>query len=213
MIKCSKYISQTVIAQAWLKATACGVLSLILLAGCEDEQVRSYQAPKAPAYTPPAPMGPAGRPHAAEPGITWSLPESWLPIPGGSGMAMASFDAPGESGAAKVTVTPLSGQAGGVLPNINRWRGQVGLEPVGAIEEQPMTSVQVDQSPAGLIDLVSPPDATAGIERMLVVLVPRPQHNQTWFFKMTGPNQTVDLHKQAFVDFVESVSFAEAPGE
>ena len=197
----------------WLMSATCLVFVLGVLSGCDDESVRSYQAPKGPAYVPPAPIGPAVGQATTEQPITWNLPDDWRPMPGGSGMALASFTAPGEAGPAKVTVTVLSGQAGGILANINRWRGQVGLGPVHAIEEQPMTGVRVDQSPAGLIDLTSTQGTTAGVERMLVVLVPRQQDNRTWFFKMTGPNDTVARHKQAFIGFVQSVSFPETPDE
>jgi hypothetical protein len=201
-----------------------------ILPGCEDEPVHSYQAPKADPYVPPLPMGTAGVADVVPTSIAWELPEGWLPVTGGSGMAMASFDVPGkseeadvsgepvetggpESGAARVTVTSLAGQAGGILANINRWRRQVGLEPIQVIEEQPMTAVHVDKSPAGLIDLASPPDISAGIERILVVLLPRQQDNQTWFFKMIGPNDAVTQHKDDFIKFVESVTFQEAAGE
>lgn len=195
------------------------MLAAGVLTGCEDEQVRSYQAPKAAPYVPPAPMGPAADPQASGPGVTWDVPEGWQPATGGSGMAMASFDVPGiaggsdesggsgGSGPARVTVTPLSGQAGGVLANINRWRGQVGLGPIEKIEDQPMTGVHVDHAAAGLIDLTAPEGVSARTERMLVVLVPRQQQNQTWFFKMTGPNDTVTQHKEGFIGFVESVTF------
>jgi hypothetical protein len=198
-----------------------------LLPGCEDESIQSYQAPKAPAYVPPDPMGLADGHDHASPGITWKVPEGWQPVEDKSGMATATFEAaspppdinaPGDSqdaqapDPARITVTVLAGQAGGILGNINRWRRQVGLEPISSVEDQPMTGIQIDQSPAGLIDLVSPPDAK-DLQRMLVVLIPRQQENQTWFFKMTGPDDTVNLQKQNFVAFVESVRFQEAHSE
>jgi len=190
-----------------LLAVVLAGLAVGVLPGCDDDQVRTYQAPKSPPYVAPEPMGPAIDSDTAEPGITWDLPDGWQPMSGGSGMALALFEAPGESGAARVSVTPLTGSAGGVLANINRWRGQVGLNSIKTIEDQPMTGLQVDQSPAGLIDLASPQGISAGTERMLVVLVPRPQDDRTWFFKMTGPDDTITRHKQGFVRFVESVQF------
>lgn len=219
MVKHPKRNRPTRPRRLWLLAGALAGLAICTLPGCDDEQVRSYQAPKAPPYVPPAPMGPADSPDAASPSITWELPDGWQPVTAGSGMAMASFDVPGGSGGtggsgvARVTVTPLTSQAGGVLPNINRWRGQVGLGPIQAIEDQPMTGIQIDQTPAGLIDLVSPQGVTTRFQRILIVLVPRPQENRTWFFKMTGPNDTVTQHKQGFIEFVESVTFEGTPGE
>ncbi len=218
MDKYSKHHRCTGPKHLGLLIPTCAVLAICTLPGCDDEQVHSYQAPKAAPYTPPAPMTSANAPSAAAPKITWEQPDGWQLLTAGSSMAMASFDVPNgsdqteTSGAARVTVTPLTGQAGGILANINRWRRQVGLEPIEVIEDQPMTAIHVDAAPAGLIDLASPDGVSAGIERMLVVLVPRPQENQTWFFKMIGPNDTVTQHKQTFVEFVESVTFGESGG-
>ncbi len=196
-------------------------LSLVcVFSGCEEEAVRSYQAPKSPAYTPPAPMGPVtGSGSAAPSDINWDLPEGWQTSTTGLSMAMAIFDVVGNSAegevgeAARVTVTELSGEAGGFLGNVNRWRGQVGLAPVEKIELQPISPVQIDGHPAGLIDLAAAPGVTPGIPRMLVVLLPRIETNSTWFFKMTGPDDVVSQHKQNFIGFVESVRFGEAADE
>jgi hypothetical protein len=122
-------------------------------------------------------------------------------------MVLAGFDVPDETGPARVTVTSLSGEAGGVLANINRWRGQAGLQPVETIEDQPMTAVKTEHFLAGLVDLSAPEGAEARFQRMLIVLIPRREENRTWFIKMTGPTPTLDARKGEFVDFVESIRF------
>jgi len=195
---------------------------LILLGaayGCEEEPIRSYQAPKSPAYTPPAPMGPVTASVSAATDISWDLPEGWQPATDGSSMAVATFEAqaePAESeraGVCRITVTELSGPAGGILDNINRWRRQVGLEPVSKIEEQPVAPVMISDNPAGLIDLTSPPDVSTSFERMLVAFLPRAETDSTWFFKMTGPDAAVSIQKQNFVAFVESIRYEGAADE
>jgi len=63
------------------------------------------------------------------------LPFTWI-VPGGweagktSSMRLASYNVPmagGETG--DFSLVQLGGGAGGTMANINRWRGQVGLEP------------------------------------------------------------------------------------
>lgn len=202
----------------------CFFLSLCLaLTGCEEAAIESYQAPKSPPYTPPAPMSPvSGASPAAPSDIHWDLPEGWQLSTAGSSMALATFDItgdPAEGGSgeagesARVTVTELSGEAGGILGNVNRWRGQVGLPPVEKIEQQPIDPVTIDGNPAGLIDLAAPLEVDAGIPRMLVVLLPRIETNSTWFFKMTGPDKLVAGQKPNFVSFVESIRFGGATDE
>lgn len=191
----------------------CLGVSAAALSGCEDEPIRSYTAPKAEPYTPPAPIGPAVGPSNTPPQITWDTPESWALSAQGSSMAMATFEASATAttdetpGPARITVTPLTGEAGGTLGNINRWRGQVGLAPVQTDADQPMTPIRIDDTDAGVIDLTSPADANAGIDRMLVVLIYRQAEDQSWFIKMTGPRETLEQHKANFIAFCESIRF------
>lgn len=203
-------------------ARACLLLTLGLggaLMGCEEQGVQAYQTPKAPAYLPPAPIGTASTAQAG-PGETqpaavgWDVPQGWVADPNPSAMAVAIFQVPDPRGEVRVSVTSLSGQAGGILDNINRWRAQVGLGPIEAIQNQPMTQIQTPQFLAGLLDLALPksnegeaPGPAARFERILILMIPRQEEDRTWFFKMTGPGEAVGEHKQDFVGFVESVRF------
>lgn len=196
---------------AWVVVVACSCV-VCLMSACEEDTIRTYEAPKSPPYTPPAAMGPVvgDGSTTASSNITWDQPESWQVAADGSSMARVTFevssDAP-DAASTRITVTELSGPAGGALGNINRWRGQVGLPPVDQLEHQPITPVEIDGQPAGLIDLASPPEVAAGFERILVALLPRAQTDSTWFFKMTGPDEVVTSQKQNFIAFVESVRF------
>ena len=80
----------------------------IYLAACSD-------APQIEVYTIPAEPAP---------------PESWdLATPFGPEKARFSISE-GLIGSANVSMTVLQGDGGGLLGNVNRWRGQLGLEPV-----------------------------------------------------------------------------------
>ncbi len=197
-----------------LTRTSCALLAvavLPMLAGCEDEDIRAYEAPKSEPYVEPEIFTRLSMPQPTPSAIEWDVPEGWNESPNASSILFAVFEvgdnSGGKSGGARITVTKLNTDGGGVLANINRWRGQVGLEPVDSIKKQPMTLIQAGGAPAGLIDLASPEGVVAGLERMMVVMLPRQQDNLTWYFKMTGPTAALDEQEQAFVSFVESVRF------
>jgi len=136
-------------------------LSLSVLAGCNQEpEVKTYAVPKEGGAPPAATAPPAPTPAAAPtqsvssetpapsargmtplPGMaeqaaafgtpTWDAPNNWHPQPLGS-VRKGSWKIEGEGGQrADVSVTVFPGDVGGDLQNINRWRQQVGLGPIG----------------------------------------------------------------------------------
>ena len=92
----------------------------------------------------------------------------------------------------------LGGGGGGALPNINRWRRQLGLPPVAELSDQPITPLNIRDDVAAMVDLSSPQGRT------IAVMVPRPDQDETWFFKLTGPVDAVEAQKQPFIDLVQS---------
>jgi hypothetical protein len=67
-----------------------------------------------------------------EPQPTWSLPAGWKELPG-SQFRFVTIQLPA-SGDAKPLEIAVSSAGGDVLSNVNRWRGQVGLEPIASDE-------------------------------------------------------------------------------
>ena len=45
-------------------------------------------------------------------------------------MRLASFEVPYSTGSGDLSIMELSGSGGGLEANVNRWRGQIGLDPV-----------------------------------------------------------------------------------
>ena len=142
---------------------------------------------------------------AAEPQqFTWQLPDGWEAKEKPGAMLEAEFWV-GEGGSkVRISVSRLGGNAGGALPNINRWRNQVGLPAVGELGEQPMTAIEVDGKAAQWVDLVGEsPGYDESAQRLVVVTASR--STQTWFFKMTGPDTTVEQQQASFRRFLASV--------
>jgi hypothetical protein len=210
-----------------LRSPACAfVLSLLLLGGCRDREITTYRAPKDPAATlPPAaatntndlppnhpPIGTAALPapggamaDTAVPtggdSLTWTAPADWTAKPTGP-MRKGSFAVKGDGAEADLSITAFPGDTGGLLANLNRWRGQVSLPPLA--EAQLDANVEhLDLGPlhAELVDFAG--SANDAPTRLLGAIVPH--DGETWFFKLTGPDALVAREKPAFREFLRTV--------
>ena len=187
------------------------LLAAVLLAmsmsfvGCDEQPIESYEAPKGA----PSPIdSDAGGDHSHGSQLSLTTPEGWNVEPPSSPMIFAAFAVGEASNPARVTVTPLGGDGGGLLQNVNRWRSQVGLAPVNSLENQLQEKLTVNGQEAAMFDIAGPANDQGDAGRIMVAVVVLPQQGQTWFFKMTGPKQVVGQHKQGFIQLVESFSFA-----
>ncbi len=179
-----------------------------LLTSCRDEKIENYRVPKEA----PAPAIPA-QADGKTSDITWVLPDGWTTQPDQSGMRKGSFLVGGANGAkADMSVTAFPGDVGGDLANVNRWRGQVGLAPID--DAALAQAVQTIAAPAGKFSLVelSGQSAAGGAQkpaRLLGAWLQQP--DRRWFFKLMGDDALVTAQRNAFISFLNSVSFATAP--
>jgi len=146
-------------------------------------------------------LPPAGKP-------SWEVPAGWQEVPP-TEMLLAKFLPGGNDGKTEVTVSAFPGDAGGLLANVNRWRGQVGLAPIDQAEmEKQITSLDVMGGKAMLVD-VSGQSARAGSKaRLIGVIVPR--EGQTWFYKLIGDPAVAQREKDSLIKFVQSVRYPNA---
>jgi len=101
-----------------------------------------------------------------------------------------------------VSVVPLGGSAGGELANLNRWRGQIGLEPITDKERVSLRiQVKTQAGPVTVFDLDNPKNPTG----RLVVGILSTQAGDTWFVKMVGEHEPVAKAKPAFLKLLESL--------
>ena len=59
--------------------------------------------------------------------ISWTPPSNWI-VSQGSSMRIGSFTIPYSNAEGDLSIIKLDGTAGGLKPNINRWRRQLNLE-------------------------------------------------------------------------------------
>ena len=132
----------------------------MILAGCRDTRIVTYRVPKDSPAAPPAAA------ESVSPAIRWQLPPGWQEQPGDA-VRQGSFLVTAADGAkADISVITFPGDVGGDLANVNRWRGQVQLPPIGDAD-LPKTVTGLD-APAGeflVVDLLSEAPWRAGARR------------------------------------------------
>ena len=143
-----------------------------------------------------APAGNSGKP-------VWTVPPGWQEIPPAE-FLLAEYTITGANGAkADVNVAMLNGEGGGVLPNVNRWRGQLGLPPATEENLPTVTStLEVAGGQGTMVDMTGTDPKTGQKARLIGVILP--QAGQTWFYKLMGDEQLVGQQKEAFVKFIQS---------
>lgn len=197
-----------------------------LLTSCRKPAIESYRTPKEVASTPPAEaagkdakMHPPGGPApsggsmantpvatAGGPGLTWTAPAHWK-SKSGPAMRKASF-AIGEGGEGDLSITAFPGDVGGDLANLNRWRGQQGIElpPIAAAELEANTQ-HLDRNDLHMtvVDIAGKgPNA----QRILGAMIP--YSGATWFVKLMGPDAIIAKEKPAFMAFLDTIKPAPA---
>jgi hypothetical protein len=197
-----------------LPSLAAAVLALSLTA-CGEKPVAHYRISKDPA-TPARAAAPSGMmaggaapaagvvsgAHAAAPALGWTAPTTWASQPA-SPPRWATYVATGANGAsAELAVTSFPGDVGGELPNVNRWRGQVLLNPMTPAEH----AAAVNRFRVGELD-VAVVDFTGGDAETRVRLVGAlvPFKDATWFFKFTGDPAVIEQEKPAFLALLQTL--------
>ena len=107
------------------------VLPFIISLSCDSgDRTRTYHLPKTKIKT----FQPSTVESVTEISIyAWEKPGSWIPSEGSS-MRLASFEIPYSTGSGDLSIMELGGEGGGLEANVNRWRGQIGLDPLTKVE-------------------------------------------------------------------------------
>ena len=143
---------------------------------------------------------------SGQPKPNWEVPSGWKEVPGGQ-FLVAKFAVAGAANAqASVNVSMSPGEGGGLLANVNRWRGQLGLGPVAEAElAKEIQPLDLPGGKASVADIAGRDARTGQDTRLLAVVIPR--SGETWFYKLMGNAQLVRQEKDAFLKFVQSVKY------
>lgn len=170
--------------------------------GCEKEGIRNYEVAKADdpiadsLETSPQPSADMGSMMPTEPSMVdpdmappaasdpiWTVPATWSRSEEPRPMRHATFIIEDPDGQVEVAVSQFPGDVGGMLANVNRWRGQVGLGPVG---EADLPSIVTPFTSPGFEGHTMRLEGEG--RTMLAASIFEPSSNRTWFVKATvGP--------------------------
>jgi hypothetical protein len=127
-------------------------------------------------------------------GVSWETPAGWS-----QGAAVPMRLATLTDGTAEIAISAFPGNVGGTLMNVNRWRGQLGLEPLASEAEADaaMGTEEVNGRKLRTLDLAN------GGQRMLVAVVPG--EGRLYFFKLSAPADVAAARKGVFDQFVKTI--------
>ncbi len=184
-----------------LASIACIAILMGQVACTENPSVVRYQAPKSAKPEQAALAAPSGEASS----LVWQAPGDWVEGKASS-MRLASYAIPVESGeAGDVSIVKLSGAAGGLLANVNRWAGQIGLanlSPEGLVEvlQDRTTKYDVDYKLVTLINKETQRAILAGIYDI---------GGDTVFAKLTISEDGLESSRLGFYSFCDSVGAAQ----
>jgi len=200
---------------------------LLTLAACgggrEENASTETTATEAPAAPEPAPIGPiSSRGGQAPPAtdaaaqIDFALPAGWQSEPPASSMRLAQASIPGPGGPGQLAVFYFGpGGGGDVEANIQRWVGQMEPEPGTQPERQIFETKNgfritcVDVSGTLLPSTMGTgPTTPQPNSRLLGAVAEGP--GGPWFFKVTGPKDTLAAERDHFLEMLHSVQKKEA---
>jgi hypothetical protein len=140
------------------------------------------------------------------PPLQYKLPVGWEEKPL-STMRLASFKSVAPGGKeTDISVVALPGTAGGDLANVNRWRGQLNLQP---IDEDALGKsaehLKANNHDYLLVDLESDAPLNGQPDKQRILAAISCDTDRCWFIKMTGETAAVEPQKVAFRDFLQSL--------
>jgi len=150
--------------------------------------------------------GPAQEPPArpVPPSLSFTAPAGWDEQERAM-FSLLTLAMQQEGRSARITVSRLRGDGGGLLPNINRWNRQVGAPP---ISQQELARQSESLTVGGIAGtLVNTLEAREQAEGEAVVGWIGMHDGQSWFVKMQGDTALVRDQLPAFREFLETLEF------
>ncbi|MCO4782278.1 MAG: hypothetical protein KC646_08110 [Candidatus Cloacimonetes bacterium] len=133
--------------------------------------------------------------------LTWKAPTGWKEIKGNS-IRLVSFKIAEN---AECTFIVLSGQAGGLLSNVNRWRGQIGLSQIGEpAVKKAATLVKTPLADAQMFKLVNPNNKDLAFIASII-----PKGSSTLFVKLAAPSDMIPSLEGPYLELLKSISTKE----
>lgn len=201
-------------------ALALALTAPLLLVACGPEEpegrvikpVTSQDAQPAPAPGPEAPPAAPPPGTASGPQLDYTIPEGWVAEPPANTMRQAQARIPGEAGDGEFALFYFGpGAGGGTEANIQRWLGQLQAEPGSQPERETYQAGDLTVhtvvgrgtlTPSPMTMQGGTPQPQPG-SMLLGAVVEGP--GGPWFFKVTGPAETLEPFREEFFEMVRDV--------
>lgn len=119
------------------------------------------------------------------------------------GMRKAAYEVAKDGQRVEITIIDLAREAGDRLANVNRWRGQIGMEATDAATlKGALRPIDIGSLKGDLVELVGP-TGEKGPQAILGVIVDA--GDKTWFIKLQGDAPLALTEKAAFEAFAKTV--------
>jgi len=184
------------------------VLVLVAGVGCAADKPPAASSGTDTASSPEVGSAATGE-TIALPGAAVDRPSGWTVRPPSSSMRLAEAEIPGPDGPALLTVFFFGpGGGGGVDANLDRWAGQIEADPGveatrGSFAVNGFEISTIDLEGTLLPSRMGGPSEPAPGSRLLGAVISGP--GGPWFFKITGPKDTVAAVAPAFEQMLRSV--------
>ncbi len=185
------------------------VLLTAMLTGCSENNPAETESAPGPAVS-------AGPARTSGAGLEFEAPSTWISETPSSSMRLAQYRLPrleGDPEDAELAVFYFGGQGGSVQANVDRWIGQFS-NPDGSPVTHPQVSERdVNGIPLTIVDVRGTYHQAQGPMmaqttakenyRMLAAVAEGPVGPS--FFKLTGPQPTVDHFEESFNAFLDTL--------
>jgi hypothetical protein len=204
-----------------------------LVTACSDQGAVKPEAPppaaaKAEAEAPPLISGRGDGSRALPPGLPvvpdgagtgdaallWTVPAGWTAEKPASSMRRAQYKVPGKAGDGECAVFYFGpGQGGDPMSNAVRWADQFTLAD-GSPARSTMKTSEIDVEGLKIFMVEVAGTYNGGMTMTAAAALPKPGYrllgavapgpDANWYFKFTGPDETVSEQRSAFTSMVKS---------
>jgi hypothetical protein len=136
---------------------------------------------------------------------TWTIPTGWQEGPLAQFLVAKYVIVGAGEAKAEVNVSSLTGDGGGMLANINRWRGQLGQTPASEADIANLPTMDASGTKASIVEIAGTNPRTGKPAQLIGIVLPL--GGQTWFYKLMGDAEVVAAQRDALVKFVQSAKY------
>lgn len=147
--------------------------------------------------------------------LAWQVPQDWIEQMPSNTMRVAQYKVPGPAGDGECVVYYFGpGQGGGAMANAQRWAGQFS-QPDGSssVDAMLMKRLESTRRPVDVVEVTGTYDGgmtgtdqpAAPMANYMLLGAIAEGSDAPWFFKFTGPEETVRSQRNGFVSMLESI--------